>query len=91
MKRTYLQFFGKKLFRSILLWEIVSSLSKCRSGKTSLFEVANRRNRSRCSISDNLKITYLTGIYFPMYREAGSHMSTVHFNFLIWNIFNPIP
>ena len=60
--RTYLQF-GGKLFHSILFWEIASSLSKCKSEKKSLFEIANPRNRSRCSISDNLKITHLTGIY----------------------------
>lgn len=56
MKRTYLHFW-EKLFCSILLLEIVSSLPKY-VRKTFLLEVAKRRNK-RYLISDNLKIILL--------------------------------
>lgn len=84
-KWEYICNFWGKLFHSILFWEIASSFPKCKSEKTSLFEVANPRNRSRCSISDNLTITILLG-YILLCNRARNHMATVHFDFLIWNI-----
>lgn len=82
--------FFEKLFCGILLWEATASLSKCKLGKyfylkwqTGEIEVGDIHYQIIW------KLSYWETV--PYVGRAQSHMSTEHFNFLTWNIFNPVP